>query len=66
MNLSANDLQAISDLMDKKLSAVNEFVKFAEPAIQALLDESQSNFENRLPKRVENLEKIHPQSQHSI
>ena len=62
--LTKSDLSAIGKLMDSKLDgklkSINEFIKFAKPALIALLDESQDNFKQHLPERVKHLEDIHP------
>lgn len=44
------------DGVDKKL---NDFVDFAKPAIESLLEESQQNFEQKIPQRVSTLENLH-------
>lgn len=51
--------------LDEKLVPINDFVEFAEPAIKALLEESQQNFELKIPQRVAKLEELHPIGVHT-
>ncbi len=66
--LTNNDLHAISKLLDEKLDEklkpINEFVDYAKPILDALLEESQNTFSLHLPERVKRLETIHPGGQH--
>jgi len=59
--LTKSDLAAIGKVIDQKLKPINEFIKFAKPALIALLDESQDNFKQHIPERIKHLEEIHPQ-----
>ncbi len=40
------------DGIDERFGSVQEFIDFAKPAIEVILDESQTNFEKRKPQRV--------------
>lgn len=69
----------IDQKLDQKLKPINEFVietkikltkllefaDFGERALTSLLDESQENFEQKLPQRVKKLEDIHPGGHHA-
>lgn len=76
MTLTPDDLQAIARLIDErlevkleekftqKLKPIYEFIEFAQPILEALLEESQDRFEEKLPQRVQKLEAIHPGGHH--
>ena len=82
MKLDVDDLKAIGEMfdqkleqkleqkldekLDEKLKPVYDFIAFAKPALLSLLDESQEQFENKIPERVKNLENIHPGGHHTI
>ena len=53
------------DKLDDRLEKVEEFVEFAKPAIVSLLEESQQNFEQKIPQRVTKLEDLHPIGVHA-
>lgn len=77
MKLEPDDIAAIGKLIDQKLDQkleekldiklrpIYEFIDFAKPALLALLDESQTQFDLKLPERLKKLENIHPGGQHS-
>jgi len=43
---------------DQKLKPIYEFVEFAKPAIVSLLEEADERHNQKLPERVERLEKL--------
>lgn len=47
------------DRIDERLEKVEEFTEFAKPALEALLEESQQSFEQKIPQRVSTLENLH-------
>jgi len=75
--LTPADLKALKTLIDErldikldkkfneKLKPIYKFIDFAQPVLIAILDESQENFNKKLPERVAKLKAIHPSGHHS-
>lgn len=52
--------------LSEKVETLVDFADFAKPALEALLEESQANFVNKLPERVKRLEVLHQNGTHIV
>lgn len=57
--------EKLEEQLTKKLQPIYNFIDFAKTALLELLDESQEQFEQKIPERLKKLEDIHPGGQHS-
>lgn len=58
-------MDGIDERLDGLDTKLDDFIEFAKPAITSLLDESQDIFEQKLPNRVSQLEKLHSGGMHT-